>query len=521
MVKEDSFVGDQTPRIAAGHGIRQLDLALRAGMDYSGYVWVKPIGDVAAKITGSLSWGVGTASEPFVVPAGGGYMKRTFRFEAPVASDVAMLTIQADEGDVLIGTASLMPGDNLNGMRADTVALLKELNGTIYRWPGGNFASGYNWRDGIGDRDRRPSRKNPAWMGVEHNDFGTDEFIAFCREIGAEPSIAANTGFGDAYSAAQWVEYCNGSSSTTAGAWRAQNATAEPYHVKYWCVGNEMFGNWQLGFMQISHYVLKHNEVAAAMWAQDPTLKLVGVGELGGINTANDPEQVRVGKGWSHRMLESSGDYIDAISEHFYAGQLPWTEEGPVDLVTHVGLLKTAIKRKADGHRELQAKVPEMDGRVMPISMDKWNYWHRDYDYGELGCIYRMDDGLGTVAGLHEYYRQTDIIHLAFYAQTVNVIGAIKTSKTAAEMETTGLVLQLYRHYFGTRPITLDADGIPEPLDVVAALTEDGSTLTIGIVNPTDAAVAVPVELVSGMATGEATRYVIAADSPRCAQLAG
>ena len=150
-----------------------------------------------------------------------------------------------------------MPGDNVNGMRADTLALLKDLNGTIYRWPGGNFASGYDWRDGVGDRDRRPPRKNPAWTGVEHNDFGTDEFIAFCREIGAEPSIAANTGFGDAYSAAQWVEYCNGSSDTTAGAWRAQNATPVPYDVKYWCVGNEMFGTWQLGFMQISQYVLK------------------------------------------------------------------------------------------------------------------------------------------------------------------------------------------------------------------------------------------------------------------------
>ena len=101
--------------------------------------------------------------------------------------------------------------------------MLKQLNGTIYRWPGGNFVSGYDWRDGIGDRDRRPPRKNPAWTGVEHNDFGTDEFIAFCREVDTEPMIAANTGFGDAYSAAQWVEYCNQPASTFAGGWRAKN----------------------------------------------------------------------------------------------------------------------------------------------------------------------------------------------------------------------------------------------------------------------------------------------------------
>lgn len=510
MVTENSFVGQHTPRIDESHGIRQRDLALRAGLDYPGYVWIKSLGVTPAIITVSLAWEGGEDRVTIEVPAGAGFIQRHFRFTAPIATEKATLTFHADSGDILMGTASIMPADNINGMRADTIALLKDLNGTIYRWPGGNFASGYDWRDGIGDRDRRPPRKNPAWTGVEHNDFGTDEFIAFCREIGTEPSIAANTGFGDAYSAAQWVEYCNGSADTTAGAWRAQNATPDPYDVKYWCVGNEMFGIWQLGFMQISQYVLKHNEVAAAMWAKDPTLQLVSVGELEGINTENDPEQVRVGKTWSHRMLESSGDYMTQISEHFYNGRTPWSEEGEVDLVSHVGQIKASIKAKADGHRELQAKVPELNGRIIPISMDEWNYWHRDYEYGELGCTYRMDDGLGIAAGLHEYYRQTDIIHLAFYAQTVNVIGAIKTSKTAAEMETTGLVLQLYRQHFGTRPIMIDAAEVPEPLDIAAALSEDGQMLTISIVNPTTKPVTVPLAIVSGAAAGSASRYVIA-----------
>jgi len=511
MVKEDSFVGDHTPRIAAGHGVRQHDLALRAGLGYPGYIWVKPLGMTPAAVTVSLSWEGGSASETFTVPAGGGYIKREFRFEAPAATEAATLSIVADNSDILLGTASIMPEDNINGMRADTIALLKDLNGSIYRWPGGNFASGYDWRDGIGDRDRRPPRKNPAWTGVEHNDFGTDEFIAFCREIGAEPSIAANTGFGDAYSAAQWVEYCNGSASTTAGAWRAQNATAEPYDVKVWCVGNEMFGTWQLGFMQISQYVLKHNQVAAAMWAKDPTLQLVAVGELGGINRQNDPEQVRVGKGWTERMFEASADYMTHMSEHFYSGMTPFgSQRGEIGLVEHVAEIKNAIRRKVEGHRELQARMPELEGKIIPISMDEWNYWHRVYEYGELGCVYRMDDGLGIAAGLHEYYRNTDMVHLAFYAQTVNVIGAIKTSKTAAEMETTGLVLQLYREHYGTQPIELDLASIPEPLDVAAALTADGKTLTVGIVNPTPEAVQVPIALAAGMAGGSATRYVIA-----------
>lgn len=513
MDTTESFVGRHTPRISSGHGISQHDLALRANLDYPGYVWIKPLGNTPARVTVSLTWETGGDRQTLTIPSDGGYIKRAFRFQSQHATSQATFTIHADEGDIMVGTSSLMPGDNVNGMRADTLARLKDLNGSIYRWPGGNFASGYDWRDGIGDRDRRPPRKNPAWTGVEHNDFGTDEFIAFCREISAEPSIAANTGFGDAYSAAQWVEYCNGTADTTAGAWRAQNATPVPYDVKYWCVGNEMFGTWQLGFMSISQYVLKHNQVAEAMWAKDPTLQLVSVGELEGINKENDPEQVRVGKTWSHRMLESSGDYMNAISEHFYSGRVPWQDNGEVDLVSHVAQLKQTIRSKAAGHRELQAKVPQLNGRIIPISMDEWNYWHREYDYGELGCIYRMDDGLGTAAGLHEYYRNTDIIHLAFYAQTVNVIGAIKTSKTAAEMETTGLVLQLYRAHFGTQPIALDSSGIPSPLDIAAALTDDGKTLTIGIVNPTDSAVTVPFSITHGTTAGSATRYVIAADN--------
>ena len=511
MVTDDAFVGRHSVRIAAGAGIRQHDLALRAGLDYPGYVWVKAAGDRPATVTVSLAWGGGRAQASFAVPAGGGYVKRAFRFAAPVAADKATFAIQADAGELVVGAASLMPGDNVNGLRADTLALLKQLNGSIYRWPGGNFVSGYNWRDGIGDRDRRPPRKNPAWTGVEHNDFGTDEFIAFCREIGAEPAIAANTGFGDAFSAAQWVEYCNAAADSGAGSWRALNGHARPYGVKYWCVGNEMFGPWQLGFMPVAHYTLKHNEVAEAMWAKDPTLQLVGVGDLDGMNQANDPEQVKLGKKWSHRMLEASGGHMNFISEHFYEGRLPWTTDQEAELATHVGLLKKTIRHKAEGHRALQPSIPELGGRFIPISMDEWNYWHRDYVYGELGCAYDQADGLGVAAGLHEFFRQTDAIRLAFYAQTVNVIGAIKTSKTAAEMETTGLVLQLYRAHFGTQPLRIAPDAVAAPLDVAAALTADGSALTVALVNPTTEPVRLPWSLASGAAADRATRHVIAA----------
>jgi alpha-N-arabinofuranosidase len=513
MVKEDPFVGDHAPLVQAGTAIRQGDLGLVAGKTYEGYLWAKPMAG-PAEIEVSLSWGAAAEDRQSRRISFGGskYTRKAFTFSAKGGGETnGALEIRVLKGSVQLGPPSLMPGDNIQGMRPDTLALLKQLNGTVYRWPGGNFASGYDWRDGIGDRDRRPPRKNPAWTGVEHNDFGTDEFIAFCRVIGTEPMVAVNTGFGDAYSAAQWVEYCNGKTSTVGGGWRAANGHKTPFGVKFWCVGNEMFGPWQLGFMQMQHYTQKHNLVADAMRKADPTVTLTAVGDLETINRQHDPDQAKSGKTCSRIMLEECADHMDLLSEHFYQGRVPWTQDGPTGLVAHVSLLKDAIRKKAEGHRKLQASLPNLKGRVVPIAMDEWNYWHRDYVFGELGCIYDLADGLGVAAGLHEYFRQSDLIQMAHYAQTVNVIGAIKTTRTAAEMETTGLVLQLYRARFGRIPLQVDQDCAP--CDVAAALTQDRKTLTVGVMNPTDGEVSFQLSLAGAKPAEAATRWHITGPS--------
>ncbi len=509
MTTVNPFVGDHTPRISIGHGLRQHDLGVAAGQEYTGYIWAKPEGATPAEIELTLTWGnePGKSATEHASFAAGDYTKKPFRFRATAANDHATLEIRAVKGDVLVGTLSLMPADNVRGMRRDTLALLKQLGGTIYRWPGGNFTSGYDWRDGIGDRDRRPPRKNPAWTGVEHNDFGTDEFIDFCREIGTEPLIAANTGFGDAHSAAEWVEYCNGKADTEGGAIRVRLGHPQAYGVKRWCVGNEMFGPWQLGFMQLNQYVIKHNEVAKKMHAADPSLILVAVGDLEQINKDYDPQQAKRGIGWSQGMLEACSDNMDFLSEHFYRGRVPWEKNARVDLLTSVTQLKDAIRHKADGHRKLQPSLPQLKGRFIPISMDEWNYWHLDYVYGELGCVYDLSDTLGVAEGLNEYYRQTDVIHMAFYAQTVNVIGAIKTNKTAAEMEGTGLVLSLYRHHYGSIPLKIAQDFAP--LDIGAALSTDRHTLTVSVINPTKADVSVQLSMNGEQVSGPATRWHI------------
>ncbi len=507
MVGEDSFVGDHTPRVAAGSGIRQRDLGVVSGKEYEGYVWLRAP-EQAATATVTLVWTEGDAGRQSVAieNVGPEYRKHPLRFTAGASTDEAMLEIGIEGAPVLVGTASLMPADNVDGLRADTLELLKQLGATMYRWPGGNFVSGYDWRDGIGDRDRRPPRRNPAWTGVEHNDFGMDEFLAFCRRVGAEPVITVNTGFGDHYSARQQVEYANGSTDTIGGRWRAENGNPEPYGTKYWCVGNEMWGDWQLGFMQLRHYTLKHNLVARAMWEADPELELVGSGALGRINRRFDPNEER---GWTRGMLEQCADKMDYIAEHFYRGRRA------DDVPGHVAQMVEAVREKAEGHRKLQAELGLLPDRMMPIAMTEWNYWHHPYVYGELGCVYDLADALGIAAGLHEYFRHSDIMQMAHYAQTVNVIGCIKTTKTEAFFATTGLPLMLYRREFGSIPVELTGNHAMLGLDVAAAWTDGRAALTVAVVNPMSEPQTVALAVEGAELAGEGTVWTIAGDDPR------
>lgn len=353
-----------------------------------------------------------------------------------------------------------MPADNIEGFRADTLELLRQLNSPVYRWPGGNFVSGYDWRDGVGNRDRRPPRTNPAWTGIEPNDVGMHEFIRLCVLIDTEPFIAVNTGLGTVEECAEQIEYSNGSIHTPMGAWRAANGHPESFNVKWWAVGNEMYGDWQLGVMPLEDYIQKHNETAEAMWAIDPNAMLIAVGEVGE---------------WSEGMMKYTADHMDLISEHMY-------RRGQEDLVVHVKQMVEGIKSIADAHRRYRDEFESLAGKDIRIAFDEWNYWYGRYVYGELGVQYYLQDALGVGASFNEMYRNSDLYFMANYAQTVNVIGAIKTNRTHAQWETTGLALKMYRKHYGEIPIEVD---FPEPLDVAAAWTSCRDAITLSVVNPT------------------------------------
>lgn len=489
MSTEKPFVGKHSPRIAAGAGIRQLDLGTTAGRDYVGYIWLKSDGNGSAYVTLTHGDDTGAAESMEVAVTSGDYQRYPFEFTASSTTDKAWVELRVSQGAVLVGTASLMPANHVEGMRADTLALLRELKAPIYRWPGGNFVSGYDWRDGVGDRDRRPPRTNPAWTGVEHNDFGMHEFVRFCELVDAEPWITVNTGFGDAYSAAAQLEYCNGAATTLYGGQRAANGSTKPFGVKYWGVGNEMWGAWQLGYMALNHYVLKQNWVVDKMREVDPSILCISSGNAGP---------------WSTGLLKDCSDHMDYIAEHFYCQ----TRSG---LMSHIRQIPDNIRRKAEFHRQARQDLPNLEGKDIRISMTEWNYWYGPHEFGELGTRYFLKDGLGIAAGVHQYARDSDIIASAFYAQTVNVIGCIKTSRRNAAFETTGLVLKLYRHHFGTLPVATETEGL---IDAQAAWNEDRSKLTVGVVNASLQPVEVPLTLTGAKLAGEGRAWEIAGTDP-------
>ncbi len=440
----------------------QENLGLKENLEYTGRIVLKTSGAVDKALI-TLTWNNQTEKLE-LTGITNKYATYPFKFMSTTLVHDAVLSIEPiGDGKLWVGTVSLMPSDNIEGFRSDVLALLRELNAPVYRWPGGNFVSGYNWRDGIGDRDKRPPRKNPAWQGVESNDVGIHEFMKFCELVNTEPYIAVNAGLGNSDEAMAEVLYTNSSQDTPVGKLRYANGHPEPWKVKWWSIGNEMYGDWQLGHMTTQDFVKKNNEFADRMRSADPSIKLIAVGDLGD---------------WDKMVLANCSDRMDYISEHFYK-----QDYHGGGLMTHINQIPDAIREKAVAHREYRQTIPVLKGKDIRICMDEWNYWYGPHIYGELGTRYFFRDAMGIAAGLNEYSKNTDIIYMANYAQTVNVIGCIKTNTTHSVFDATGQVLKLYRNKFGFIPVEITDE--TRPLDIGATLTSGGDTLTVSVVNPT------------------------------------
>ena len=247
----------------------------------------------------------------------------TFKLPKDSPTDVLYtLDIVAEhEGSFVIERAILYPADHIDGADPDVIRLLKDSHLPLLRWPGGNFVSAYHWFDGVGPVNERPTRPNLAWGSVEPNLFGTQEFILFCRAVGCEPMICINAGDGTPEEAAAWIEYCNGSADSTMCRLRAQDGYPEPFNVKYWEVGNEIWGAWQLHWTTPEGYADRHEFFARTMKQADPSIQLMACGA-----------PMLWGPEWNATLVKQSPTHLRCITDHPLIGGNVALSTDPLDV---------------------------------------------------------------------------------------------------------------------------------------------------------------------------------------------
>src|ERR1022692_1159590 len=323
------------------------------------------------------------------------------------------------------------PLSDSEGFRKDVLDAVKPLGVSVLRWPGGNFASGYNWMDGIGPRDQRPARPDHAWGALESNRFGTDEFLRYCERVGAEPYLCINAGLGSVDSARQWVEYCNETRPTYWANQRRKNGREKPWNVKIWGLGNEIDGPWQLGHKNAEDYAKFALEAAKAMRRADESIQLIASG-----SSNFGPESDWVG--WNRTVLDRLKSEIDYISLHTYIGNADNNFEKFL-----------AVSRDLDDRIEvvgglIQAiNVTTPNQRPIHIAFDEWNVWYRtmvsgEFAIGRTGLEEKknFEDALAMGMFFNSFFRHADVVKMANLAQLVNVIAPIFTNKQGLYLQT-------------------------------------------------------------------------------------
>lgn len=497
-----------TAKNAQSLGIAQHGLAIKSSTPYAGriVIWA----DRGVKVAVTLRWGDDPAQAVTQkISTSKKWRTRTFQLNPAVDTESARLEIVGTgKGRFGVGAVSLMPADNIEGFRADTLALMKEMNCPILRMPGGNFVSAYDWKDTIGDPDRRPPVYDPVWKAVQPNDVGVDELLRFCELINSEPFWCVNTGFGEPRSGAELLEYVNGAEQSEWGKRRVENGRKTPYRVKYWAVGNEMYGHWQMGHMARDHYTIKHNLFVDAMRAVDPSIYVVAPGGFvdemttgQGIFVEGQPE-VKIGseRDWAYGMFKDSWGKFDAVGTHAYPPQnkrfdLRTGKLFDVEMTLNEWARQPAnrVRTMVDAWEEYKKHFPKLNEGHIKVFFDEWAYGFED----------SLKSALAIALAFHEFFRHTDFITMAGFTMATNWLSF---NRTASTISAKGRVFQLYHRHFGSIPVAvngnaptpkpqypiggdqpkINAGSATYPLDVSAALTEDRRSLIISVVNATE-----------------------------------
>jgi alpha-N-arabinofuranosidase len=399
-----------------------------------------------------------------------------------------------------VDQVSLVPGDAVGGVRADVEQRVSALRPAFLRWPGGNVAQDYHWAWGVGPRDRRPVWANLSWKNEpEPGDIGTDEFIALSRRVGAEPSITVNVeGRGaTAEEAAAWVEYCNGPATSRYGAMRAANGHPEPYKVKLWELGNEIWGDWVRGHSDAQTYAGNAVRYAQAMRAVDPTIQLIGVGD-------ND-------MGWNRTVLAVAGSSIDYLAIHHYYGRKQMADDA-------LNLMARPLFHERF-YREVERLIREVaPGRNVRLVINEWGL-----DLPEARQ-HSMEAALYGARLMNVFERSSPLVAMTAESDLVNGWpgGIIQASGPRVFVTPLYHVNQLYNAHLGrdrlkvtiegpTFDTSKEGTGVPV-LDAVASRSADGSKLYVKVVNTApSAAVSTAIELRGVSVRPEAEWHTLAA----------
>jgi alpha-N-arabinofuranosidase len=456
-------------------GIHQGNIPIRAGIPYRGSMWLKTDGfdgtvtvALEADETDGQRYGAATISQ--VAP--GGWKQYQFDITPTQSDKHAKLSILLNgNGKVNVDQVSLMPGDNVAGIRRDVTERTRALAPSHIRWPGGNVAQDYHWQWAIGPRDARTSWVNDAWgHEVESSDFGTDEYVQWCRDLGTEPSLTVNVeGRGaTAEEAANWVEYCNGPVTSKFGALRAANGHPEPYHVKYWEVGNEIWGPWNQGHSDAATYAANFNRYVAAMKAKDPSIQIIACGD-------NDMN-------WNRTVLSQCGQNIDFLSIHHYygtgemGGDASNLQAHPYHYERFYGDVRALIEQVS----------PKKD---IQLDINEWNTALPEQQQ------HSMQSALYGARMMNVFERQGDTVGLSCVSDLVNGWngGIIQASRTGTYVTPTYLVNQMYATHLGTERLSAAVDsptfdtsreGKKVPyLDTVVSRSADGKSIFVKMVN--------------------------------------
>jgi len=450
------------------------------------------------------------------------------------AEAIYRLTLTAlAPGQFVVARVLLEPADAVHGADPDVVRLLRESRLPILRWPGGNFASSYHWEDGIGPPDARPTRPNYAWGGVEPNLFGTDEFIQFCRDVGCEPLICINAGDGTPEEAARWVEYCNGPADSPQGARRAANGHSEPYRVRYWEIGNEIYGRHQRFWTTAAGYADRYRQFVQAMRAVDTDIQFIACGCA--------PLVAWRGEDWNGRLLAENAALVRSISDHVLIGGALPAATDPLDvfrdsmafpLAHEQAYIRLRDQMRAAGIAEPRLAITEMQLFQGP----------KPPEPGEAVRLTRenivtpatMAEAIYDTLFYHLGVRLVPFIEMITHSATVNHGGGLRKERERVYPNPCHHAQAMFAAFAGATPVAVElAAGVEEPpcvsprgetmglrgaafgvVDAVAAVALDDALLVSLAHRGTNASVRVEVEICNFPTAGTFEMRLLHADSP-------